>query len=243
MGNDPDGAVEQRWRPALDEVERQVERGSLFTHTALSETAERVTELEAFVYGLVDLLVARDTIDQGALGEASEAVRRELDQRGETASPGVALRVDGEAPEHEFVPVNCAERIHICKAVCCRLHFALNAAEVESGAVKWDLGRPYQIRQDAAGNCAHNDPGSHGCTVYAQRPGVCRRYSCANDLRIWSDFEGMELNTAWIEKNLHGNGPRLARATMMQLPDPVLPDAAAEPGSPPATDSPSSAAP
>ena len=38
----------------------------------------------------------------------------------------------------------------------------------------------------------------------------------------WSDFENMQLNTAWIDENLHATGPRLARATMVALPDPVL---------------------
>jgi hypothetical protein len=46
MGDAPHDTAEQPWRTALDSVERQVERGSLFTHTALSETAERVTEVE-----------------------------------------------------------------------------------------------------------------------------------------------------------------------------------------------------
>ena len=34
-----------------DELERQVERGGLFTHTALSECAERLTEVETMLYG------------------------------------------------------------------------------------------------------------------------------------------------------------------------------------------------
>jgi hypothetical protein len=41
------------------------------------------------------------------------------------ARPGV--------PADVFVPVNCAERMHVCQAICCRLHFALSAVEVEAG--------------------------------------------------------------------------------------------------------------
>jgi len=222
MGEAPQDTAGQPWRTAIDSVERQVERGSLFTHTALSETAERVTEVETFLYGLVDVLVASRVIDQDVLGQAAAAVRGELDQQGEAMSPAVALRVDAEVPAAAFVPVNCAERMHVCHAICCRLHFALSAAEVESGTVKWDLGRPYQVRHDATGTCVHNDPETHDCSVYADRPGVCRGYSCASDERIWSDFENMQLNTPWIEENLHATGPRLAHATMVPLPDPVL---------------------
>ncbi len=39
-----------------EELERQVERGSLFTHTALTEYAVRANETEAIVNGLVDYL-------------------------------------------------------------------------------------------------------------------------------------------------------------------------------------------
>jgi len=222
MRDSPHNIAKQPWRTAINSVERQVERGSLFMHTALSETAERVTEVETFLYGLIDVLVANKTINQDALRQAVAAVRGELDQRGETVSPAVALRVDTETPTDVFVPVNCAERMHVCHAICCRLHFALSASEVEAGTLKWDLGRPYHIRQDATGTCVHNDPETHGCSVYAARPSVCRGYSCANDERIWSDFENMQLNTAWIEENLHATGPRLAHATMVRLPDPVL---------------------
>jgi Fe-S-cluster containining protein len=222
MGNAARDNAKQPWQIAIDSVELQVERGSLFVHTALSETAERVTEVETFLYGLVDVLVTNQVINEDALGEAAAAVRDELNQQGDTMSPGVALRVDAEVATDDFVPVNCAERMHICHAVCCQLHFALSAAEVESGIVKWDLGRPYQIRHDSTGTCVHNDPKAHSCSVYSDRPRVCRRYSCANDERIWSDFESMQLNTAWIEENLHATGPRLAHATMVWLPDPTL---------------------
>jgi Fe-S-cluster containining protein len=215
---------EPSWSAAIEAVERQIERGSLFTHTALSETAERVTETETFLYGLVDLLVAAQVVDPDALGQAAAAVRGQLDQRGETSSPGVVLRVD--PPEGGFTPVDCAERMPICQAVCCRLHFALSAAEVEAGTVRWDLGLPYRIRQDTGGTCVHNEAVSHDCGVYADRPGVCRTYSCAGDERIWTDFDAMQLNTTWIEENLHATEPRLARAAMIRLPDPVMrPDA------------------
>jgi hypothetical protein len=125
VGDAPHDTAEQPWRTAIASMERQVERGSLFTHTVLSETAERVTEVETFLYGLVDVLVANKVINQDALGRAAATIRDELDQRGETVLPGIALRVDAEVP-------------------------------------------------------------------------------------------------AWIEENLHATGPRLAHATMVQLPDPVF---------------------
>ena len=73
--------------------------------------------------------------------------------------------------------------------------------------MRWDLGRPYLNRRGTDGYCHQCDPGSHACGVYEQRPSVCRRYSCANDARIWKDFDAMELNHEWIDANLGGERP------------------------------------
>jgi Fe-S-cluster containining protein len=208
--------VESREEPsALDRLERQVERGNLFAHTALSNNAERVNEAEAIVYGLTDLLIEKGAVTADEVFGAATRVRGEMEAKGETIGPGVALRVDEEKGD-SVVPVNCAERIHICKAVCCRLQFALSAEEVESGKVKWDLGRPYHIRQESTGYCTHNDPEKRACRIYHDRPTVCRRYSCAKDERIWKNFEEMELNEEWINENLGESRPHLARALMFK---------------------------
>ena len=201
----------------LGRLERQVERGSLFTHTALSNNAERIHEFVSFLYGLIDVLVARGLTTPDDIYEAAKKARSEMDAKGETVGPGVALRVDGEHASAGFVQINCAERIHLCKAACCKLNFALSVEEVESGEVKWDLGQPYYIRQEASGYCTHYDTAKACCAVYDDRPAVCRGYSCANDGRIWKDFEKMEINEEWLDENLSGGSkPRLARAQMLR---------------------------
>ena len=111
-------------------------------------------------------------------------------------------------------PVDCAARMHVCHAVCCKLRFALSADEIEAGRVRWDLGRPYMIRHEADGFCTHNDRACGSCRVYAHRPTPCRTYSCVGDTRIWKDFERMELNTEWIAANL---GPQAPHGVEMLL--------------------------
>jgi Fe-S-cluster containining protein len=120
--------------------------------------------------------------------------------------PAVAIRED-PPEEHRDAPatVDCDARIHVCKAVCCRLKFPLSTAEIEEAIVKWDIGHPYLIRHESDGYCTHNDRSAHGCTVYERRPTVCRTYSCVGDKRIWADFDAMELNHAWIEEHLGGD--------------------------------------
>jgi Fe-S-cluster containining protein len=122
--------------------------------------------------------------------------------------PTVALRVDDDNEDGDgsddaaFVAVDCAARMHVCHAVCCRLKFPLSCGEVDAGKVKWDIGHPYIIRHDSSGWCAHNDRETGCCGVYDDRPAVCRRYSCAGDQRIWKDFDAMVLNQEWIDENL-----------------------------------------
>lgn len=216
-----------------DRLERQVLRGSLFTHTALSRNADRIHEAEAFLYGLVDVLVEKGLVTQEELLASARNVRETMMEQGQTLDPRIALRVDADDnTKSGFVPVNCAERIHICKAVCCKLNFALSADEVEAGVVRWDLGTPYFIRQEATGYCSHLSA-EHGCSVYADRPSVCRRYSCAKDERIWTDFNNMVLNETWIAENL---GPHtLSLVARQMLPQHIV-DQAQAPG--PVSDAP-----
>lgn len=191
----------------VNELERQVQRGSLFTHTLLTEQAERANTTEALVNGLIDVLIQDGVIEADRLRQAAEAVQDETAAAGNLATVGVAIRIDGDEADEPPAIVDCAARLPICQAACCRMRFALSAPEIESGPVKWDLGRPYFNRRGPDGYCHQCDSGTHACGVYDERPGVCRRYSCAGDGRIWKDFDAMELNHEWIAANLGGDEP------------------------------------
>jgi hypothetical protein len=171
----------------LSELERQVEQGNLFAHSELTKQAARANEAEALLNGLVGLLVQRKVVDADELMAIVEAARPQVERDVE-----VALRVDepGEEPQ-----IDCAARLPICKAACCRLHFALSVEEIESGSMKWELGRPYFNRHGADGYCHQWD---NGCSIYDERPNPCRVYTCEHDTRIWTDFAAMELNDEWI---------------------------------------------
>ncbi len=200
----------------LAQLERQVERGYLFAQSALGENAVRLGEVEVMVHGLIDTLLAKGIAGEAEILAAAQKVRSELIERNELNGARTTVRL--ETPEENLQPaveVDCRPRLHICQAVCCKLDFALSIPEVESGKVKWDLGRPYFIRHDSHGACVHLDSQSGGCRIYEDRPSVCRGYSCASDRRIWNDFEKMELNQGWIDANVsRGTEPRMIRALM-----------------------------
>ncbi len=190
--------------PDPKELEQQVTRGAHYLHTAITRQAERLNESEAFLYGLIDALLEKGVVEEATLQAKIAGLRDEVRKKGEQFTTGVIVRQDPAQPP--IAPdINCAERLHICQAACCRLSFALSVQELEEGKVRWDLGRPYMIRHNAQGRCVHLQAGSCGCSVYADRPRVCKVYSCRGDERIWKDFEGMVLNTEWIEENLSGD--------------------------------------
>ena len=175
----------------LSDLERQVEQGNLFTHAELTKQSARANESDALLNGLVGLLVQHKLVDADELMAIVETAREHVSRKVD-----VALRVDepGEEPQ-----IDCAARIDVCKAVCCRLHWALNVQEIESGKIKWELGRPYFNRHNADGYCHQWDG---GCNIYEDRPNPCRMYSCEHDDRIWKDFEAKELNHEWIAQYL-----------------------------------------
>jgi Putative zinc- or iron-chelating domain len=189
----------------LRELERQVERGSLFAHAALSEQANRFNDGYALVNGLVELLIQNKLVDADELLKAVKSVRGQIADAGQAAELDVVVRVDAEDPT-PGPPVDCEARLPYCKAVCCRLRFPLNVEEIESGRMKWDLGRPYFNRHGGDGYCLHCDGETRACGVYEQRPTPCRQYSCAGDTRIWKDFDAMVINQEWIDATL-GQGP------------------------------------
>jgi Fe-S-cluster containining protein len=187
----------------LRELERQVERGHVFAHAVLSEQASRADENEAIIRGLVELLIERDVVEADDLVAAVNAVRAQT-----IAAPDIAVRVDDEHDPEYGAPVDCEARLHICKAVCCRLRFPLSVEEVEAGGpIKWDLGRPYFNRHGSDGYCHQCDSETHACHIYEARPAPCRQYSCVGDDRIWKDFDAMELNQEYIDERLGSTGP------------------------------------
>jgi Fe-S-cluster containining protein len=189
-------------------LDRQLGRAAIRSQRLFNRSFERLSELEALLLGLIDSLVTRGVVNEADVRAASERMAAELGERDDAAPHAVDLRTDDPAGRPELV-VDCARRMPVCQAVCCKLAVTLSAAEVESGRLRWDLGRPYQLRREKDGWCSHNERGTGRCTVYADRPGPCRQYSCATDGRIWKDFEAMELNHEWIDAHVGHDEPRL----------------------------------
>jgi Fe-S-cluster containining protein len=180
-----------------DELRQEVVEGLRYVHHQLGANTGKALETASFLYALIELLMKKGLLTEEELNEKKVDVAKRLVEKFRALGVGAVLQ-DPEYDKYGFgekeVKIDCENRIPLCKAACCRLNFALSRQDIEEGIVRWDLGRPYMIAQDADGYCRHLDRGAHCCTVYANRPVPCRAYDCRKDKRIWLDFENKIVN-------------------------------------------------
>lgn len=178
------------------------ERGLRAVNMAVADLKDDLHRLAAQVVALTDEL-SRRLDDGGPTVEAvvdagTKPILDKIQIAAEEASSvnrlHLAVVVDKYKVVQEDVPP-CLELLPICQGRCCKLRFPLSTQDLDEGVIRWDYGRPYMIRQRGDGYCAHNHPEHHGCTVYENRPAVCRRYHCRNDKRVWFDYEQRILAT------------------------------------------------
>ena len=150
------------------------------------------------VLTLIDLLSAQGVIDPGAFDDKRDELEQVMAKEHARAWRGPTLAPDHASPGGEIpeVLVDCERRHPTCHSACCviyRVH--LTAPEVRAGQLLWDLTDPYRLVRKQFGRCAYLDEERQQCTIWENRPQVCRGYSCATDTNIWKDFDAMELNS------------------------------------------------
>jgi len=173
------------------DLRQEVAEGLLYAHQRLAATSGKTLEAASFLYALVELLSEQGLITIGELDERKHVVAKRLAEQNRKQGLGVMLQ-DPEYDKYAFegdVEIDCASRIELCRAACCRLPFALSRQDVREGIIRWELGQPYLIAQGDDGYCSHLDRGSQSCTVRANRPVPCRAFDCRQDRRIWLDFD------------------------------------------------------
>lgn len=178
------------------DLRQEVGEGLFYTHMCLSQNTNKTLEVSSFLYGLIELLSEKGLINIQELDERKKVVAERLVVQLKEKGLGVMLQ-DPEEDKYAFkdeVKIDCENRVHLCRATCCRLRFALSKQDVYEGLIKWELGRPYLIAQDKDGYCTHIERGTCRCTVREHRPVPCRGYDCRNDKRIWLDFENKVVN-------------------------------------------------
>jgi len=162
-----------------------VERGLRFGHLLMSINRHVSREAAAYAEALVALLLEKGMITPEEF-ESRVAAQREAMK----SDPQVMLSkaADKYSGEGEII-IDCASRVHLCRAACCTFRFYLSPQDLDEGIVKWDYGNPYWVRQRDGDYCFHSDPADLSCRIHKNRPYACRVYDCRKDKRVWIDFE------------------------------------------------------
>jgi Fe-S-cluster containining protein len=174
-----------------DKMRAEVAGGLRYTHSRANTNSAKLLEVTAFAYAAIELLAERGLISIDDLNERKKLVAARLLEKFRQAGIGAAFQ-DPEYEKYTYgagVEIDCASRIHLCKAACCRLRFALSRQDVEEGIIEWDFSHPYFIATGDDGYCRHLDRKCFSCSVHNNRPVPCRAYDCRLDRRIWSNFE------------------------------------------------------
>ncbi|MDQ3371060.1 MAG: YkgJ family cysteine cluster protein [Myxococcota bacterium] len=178
-----------------DPGSRDLDDGLRFLHVMGMQTKVDVLETSVRVLALMEEMIARGQVDLRSLDERRERIRQQEIERS-NAQTAVQVGPPGDKYQLTDLPqIDCEARIPLCKGRCCTLTFPLSFQDLDEGVVKWEYKRPYLIKHRPDGYCVHNTA-ARGCSVYANRPAICRSYDCRNDKRIWTDFEN-RIPAAW----------------------------------------------
>lgn len=161
-------------RATRDELERALRHANLLIENLRDQLLDLAAEVVAMR-------------DAGSVDLTRDVVRARAESSG---APRVELATPDDKYSVEPAPVPCAELIPICRARCCTLSVTLSTQDLNEGELRWEPARPYRLKQRANdGYCVHSDSDTYGCTMYEQRPSICRSYDCRDDKRIWADFD------------------------------------------------------
>jgi hypothetical protein len=181
---------------ALEQLRRELAGGLTYTHGQANANTSRTLEAAAFLYALIELLSEKGILSIEELDARRAQISDRVEKRFVSQGMGVALQepeLDKYALQAD-VDVDCENRVHLCKAACCRMLFPLSRQDISEGIIKWNFEVPYMIAHTSDGYCRHLDRDACRCTVREQRPIPCRVYDCRNDARIWSDFANYVIN-------------------------------------------------
>jgi Fe-S-cluster containining protein len=179
----------------------------------LRASQQVLREIFTLLQALLLTLDGDDSVHTGKLRQQSKQL---IEQYGLDAhyQAGLGILLDQQNGKTTFVGdgAPCESRWATCRGGCCTLRFALTPEEVEAGHVQWHPDHPFQIAQGPDGRCVHQDRETGHCTIYENRPAICRNYSCKKDSRIWANYEEVE------------PGPHLARVLAAERSRTISPD-------------------
>jgi len=188
----------------LFKIQKDLSSGFLYTHNRINDNTSKILESTSFLYALIELLVEKNLLTIEELDQRKRQVAERLVKRFIDSGLGLMYQ-DPEYDKYTFdkeADVDCESRLDTCKAVCCKLPFALSRQDVEERIIRWEFSRPYLIAHGEDGYCVHLDRNTYKCTVREHRTVPCRSFDCRNNEQwhVWVDFEKKILNSELVER-------------------------------------------
>ncbi|CAG0953832.1 hypothetical protein METP3_00370 [Methanosarcinales archaeon] len=188
----------------LANIHKDLSSGLLYTHNRINANTTKNLEAASFLYALIEILNEKGLLTIEELDERKKQVAQRLVNRFVDSGLGLMYQ-DPEYDKYTFdkeANVDCEGRLPVCKAVCCKLPFALSRQDVEEGIIRWEFGRPYLIAHGDDGYCAHMDRNTYKCTVREQRTVPCRGFDCKDNekWKIWVDYEKKIIDPELMER-------------------------------------------
>ena len=193
----------------FDILLQEIANGLRYSHIRFNANTSKTLEATSFLYALIELLSEKGILIIEELDIRKKQVAERLVEKFKERGIGLMYQdpeFDKYTFEHEAC-VDCQSRLHLCKAICCKLPFALSKQDVEEGIIRWDFGQPYLIAHGKDGYCVHLDRDKYQCTVREHRPVPCRGFDCENDQKwsVWSDYSNKIMNQELVQKINNGN--------------------------------------
>ncbi len=166
----------------------EIDAALRFVNGQLAESRAGQVDRDATLRALVETLVAAGALPPG---EFERRKQRLLDSAALYPPDQSIVKLGEPVDKYAVGPlpdIDCAALMPLCKARCCTLTVFCSTQDLDERVVHWDYAKPYQLRKRDDGYCAHSEPATFRCTIYAQRPAICRTYDCRDDRRIWRDF-------------------------------------------------------
>ena len=171
--------------------DKNLKKSLIFAHDAIGNNFVSVNKCQAHLYALIETLVSKGVISLHEIDERKQKVDEQMMTSMKEKWIGARI-MENDKDKYDpdnCITIDCENRVHLCKAACCKLGFYLSRQDIEEGEVQWDFERPYHIAQKKGGACVHHEQNTCRCKIWEKRPLVCRGYDCRNDKRIWNDFD------------------------------------------------------
>jgi len=175
-----------------------VPAGLLYSHSRITDNTRKIVQSSSFLYTLIELLDEKGFLSITEIDARRKKVAERLVRKFEQSRIGL-LYQDPEEDKYAFdsnPDIDCQSCLQSCKAICCKIPFALSRQDVQEGLVRWEFGRPYLIAHDKDGYCVHLNRENYQCTAYEHRPVPCRGFSCRDNEKwpVWINFDAQVIN-------------------------------------------------